>query len=117
MCIRDRCEPVIGPGGSPVGQLGAAGHPDPATRVSPSTPNRARFVAAASNEKSADFGLAADSGPHAAVPAAHQVPEFAFDLWSGGPVLGLPGRILLGGAGPGQLGLVATNTDGAPGPV
>src|SRR5665647_3147665 len=47
------CEPVIGPGGSPVGQLGAAGHPDPATRVSPSTPNRARFVAAASNEKSA----------------------------------------------------------------
>jgi len=49
------------------------------------------------------------------VPAAHQVPEFAFDLWSGGPVLGLPGRILLGGAGPGQLGLVATNTDGAPG--
>src|SRR5665811_1853003 len=49
------------------------------------------------------------------VPAAHQVPEFALDLWSGGPVLGPPGRILLGGTGPGQLGFVAADADGAPG--
>jgi len=32
----------------PLGQLGATAHAGPATRVSPSTPNRARFTAAAS---------------------------------------------------------------------
>src|ERR1035437_1205302 len=43
------------------------------------------------------------------------MPEFAFDLGSGGPVLGPPRRILLGGPGPGQLALVGADPDGAPG--
>ena len=37
----------------PLGQLGATAHPCPATRASPSTPNRARFTASASKAKSA----------------------------------------------------------------
>ena len=40
--------------------------------------------------------MTADPGPPPAVAAAHQMPEFALDLWPGGPVLGPPGRIRLG---------------------
>src|ERR1035437_9843586 len=43
------------------------------------------------------------------------MPEFAFDLWSGGPVLGLPGWVLLGSPGPGQLALVGADAQGASG--
>src|SRR5665811_1421657 len=64
---------------------------------------------------SPNLGLTADPGPPAAVPAAHQVPEFPFDLGSGGPVLGPPRRVLLGGPGPGQLAFVGADPDGAPG--
>ena len=58
---------------------------------------------------------AADPGSSSAVFAAHQVPELAFDLGSGGPVVGDPGRVGLPGPGVGQCLLVRADADRAPG--
>src|SRR5258707_1043740 len=65
-----------------------------------------------------DPGVAADAGAAAAVAAAHQVADLPLDLRPGGPVVGLPGRVGLAGAGGGQAGLVPADGDGAavPGP-
>jgi hypothetical protein len=59
--FRGCCEPLLGAAGPVLGpgvtltpvQLVATTHRGPDARVSPSTPNRARFVAAARSEKSA----------------------------------------------------------------
>jgi len=48
----------------------------------------------------------ADPGPSSAVPAAHQVADLAFDLGSGGGVVGLPAGVGLAGAGASQRFLV-----------
>src|SRR5574341_2498368 len=58
------------------------------------------------------LGPAPHPGAAAAVAAAHQMAEFAFDLGAGGRVVGAPGRIGLAGAGGGQQGLVRTDGDG-----
>ena len=54
-------------------------------------------------EVGGDLGGAAHSGAAPAVAAAHQVTDLAFDLRAGGPVVGDPGGVGLGGAGTGQL--------------
>ncbi len=54
-------------------------------------------------------------GTSAAVPVAHQMSHLAFDLRSCGAVVGAPGRIGLGGAGPCQLALVGADRDDAAG--
>src|ERR1700730_1380133 len=92
--------------------LAAGSHPVLATQVppwlaSPSTARRARVNAAASRATSAgDLDLAADRGSPSAVPAAHQVADFALDLGPGRPVAGLPARAGLAGAGPWELLLI-----------
>jgi hypothetical protein len=58
---------------------------------------------------------AADPGPPPAMAAAHQVPEFAFGLWAGGPVVGDPGRVGLPCSGIGECLLVGADADRAPG--
>ena len=72
-----------------MGQLGATAHRGPATRASPSTPNAPgsprQQVGRSRPRPWSDQGL---GGPPAAMPTAHQVPKLAFDLWSGGPVVG-----------------------------
>ena len=50
-------------------------------------------------EVGVDFGGAAHSCSSAAVAAAHQVSEFAFHFWAGGPVVAPPDRFLLAGHG------------------
>ena len=98
------------------GHAGATCQPWPVARRSPSAPRRARLTAAASREKSAATLVgAADSGAAPAVAAAHQVTDLAFHLGPGGPVVGDPGGIGLGGAGTGQLSLVGADRDGAAG--
>ena len=62
-----------------------------------------------------DLQPSPDSGSPTSVSAAHQVPDLALHLGSGGPVLGPPGRVGLGGAGPDQLGLAATDREPPPG--
>jgi hypothetical protein len=52
-----------------------------------------------------------DSSAAAAVAAAQQVGEFAFDLGSGGAVVGQPGGAALAGAGGGQGGLLGMDGD------
>jgi len=54
-------------------------------------------------EVGGDLGAAADPGTATAVAAAHQVPDFAFHLGPGAPVVGNPARITLPGAGRGKL--------------
>jgi hypothetical protein len=49
------------------------------------------------------------------VATAHQVSYLAFPFRPGGGVVGAPGRVGLGGAGPGQLLLVGAEGHGAPG--
>ena len=94
-------------------RLAILGH---AARRSPSTPSRARLTAAASREKSAaTLVRAANAGAAAAVAAPHQVGDLAFHLGSGGGVVGTPGGVGLGGAGPGQLLLVGADRDDAAG--
>jgi len=56
----------------------------------------------------------ADPGPSSAVPAAHQVADLAFDLGSGGGVVGLPAGVGLAGAGASQRFLVGADADAAP---
>ena len=51
-------------------------------------------------EVGVDFGSAADTGSASAVAATHQVAELAFDLGSGGPVVGLPVGVGVDGRGP-----------------
>ena len=46
--------------------------------------------------------------------AAHEVTELAFDLGSGGPVVGAPGGVGLPGPGSGERGLVDADPDRAP---
>jgi len=59
--------------------------------------------------------------PGGEVAVGHQVaararPQGAQpDLWSGGPVVGPPGGLGLGGAGPDEFSLVAADPDDAPG--
>src|ERR1700690_2206020 len=53
-----------------------------------------------------------EQGPAAAVAAAHQVGELAFDLGPGGPVAGFPVRVAL--TGPGQLLLTGAGVDAPP---
>ena len=65
-------------------------------------------------EVGVDFGSAADTGSASAVAATHQVAELAFDLGSGGPVVGLPVGIALAGAGLGERSFVPIDADRAP---
>src|SRR3990172_936710 len=60
-------------------------------------------------EVGVDFGFASDPGPAPSVFAAHEVPEFAFDLGSGGPVVGDPFGVGLLVAGVGEALLVAAD--------
>jgi hypothetical protein len=60
-----------------------------------------------------DFGSAADAGSASAVSSPHHVAELAFDLWAGGPVIGLPVGVGLTGAGPGERSRVGRDADGA----
>jgi hypothetical protein len=64
-------------------------------------------------EVSGDLDQSADAGAAAAVAAAHQVADLAFDLGPGGPVVRLPGRVSLGLPGGGQAGLVRADGDRA----
>lgn len=64
-------------------------------------------------EVGGDAVPAAYAGASAAVAAAHEVGDFAFDFGSGGPVVGLPGGILL--AGGGEVGFVVADGDAAAG--
>lgn len=57
-------------------------------------------------EVGGDLGLATHSGSPAAVSAAHEMAEFAFDFRAGGAVVGRPDGIVSEGAGLGELGLV-----------
>jgi hypothetical protein len=52
-------------------------------------------------EVGADAQGAAHAGAASAVAASDEVGQFAFDLGSGGLVVGLPARLLLPGAGGG----------------
>ena len=60
-----------------------------------------------------DFGPAADSCVAAAMAAAHEVAEFAFDFGSGGLVVGLPVWVGLALPGAGQDVFVGVDVDGA----
>src|ERR1019366_1889218 len=64
-------------------------------------------------EVGGDLDQPTDAGAAAAVAAAHQVADLAFDLGPGGPVAGLPRRVLLAGAGGGEAGLVRADGDRA----
>src|SRR5262249_45045230 len=64
-------------------------------------------------EVSGDTGLAAHAGAAAAVAAAHQVGDLAFDFRSGGAVVGSPGRIGLPGTGSRQMRFPAADGDTA----
>jgi hypothetical protein len=66
-------------------------------------------------EVGANLDGAANAGTAAAVATAHQVSYLAFPFRPGGGVVGAPGRVGLGGAGPGQLLLVGAEGHGAPG--
>ena len=66
-------------------------------------------------EVGGDLDRAADAGASAAVVTPHQMPDLAFDLGSGGAVVGLPGGVGLCRAGTGELGLLGGDRDGAPG--
>ena len=68
------------------------------------------------------FGVAADAGAAAAVPASHQVTDFPFNLRAGRGVVSRPCRVGLPRAGAGELLLVEADVDrpsvrgaGAPG--
>src|SRR5207237_8164181 len=63
------------------------------------------------SEVGVDLGFASHPGAAAAVFAAHQVGEFAFDLGAVGPVVGSPGRIGLALSGPGEDVFVAVHLD------
>ena len=62
-------------------------------------------------EVGVDFGLASDAGAASAVSSAHEVPEFAFDLGSGGAVVVSPERVGLSCSGSGEHGLVHVDRD------
>jgi hypothetical protein len=62
-------------------------------------------------EVGVDFGSAPDSGMAPAMPAAHQVTDFAFDFGTGGPIVGSPGGVLLLTTGISKTVLVTSDTD------
>ena len=53
----------------------------------------------------------AHAGAASAVPAAHQMSNFAFDFRAGGPVVGLPDGVTLTRPGRGQVGFPAADGD------
>jgi hypothetical protein len=57
------------------------------------------------------FGVAADAGAAAAVPASHQVTDLPFDLRAGRGVVSLPCQVALPRAGAGELLLVEADVD------
>jgi hypothetical protein len=57
--------------------------------------------------------LAADAGTAPAVASAGQVADLAFDLGSGGAIVGFPVRVVLPGSGAGELVFVGADVDGA----
>jgi hypothetical protein len=65
-------------------------------------------------EVGVDLAPAAYPCLSSAVSAAHQVAKLAFDLGTGGPIVGDPVGVLLLAAGVGETLLVATDTDRAP---
>jgi hypothetical protein len=96
------------------GQVGATTHLGPQARVSPSTPNRARWTAAASREKSAATLVCPRT--RARLPPCRRrirVADLGFHLWSGGSVVSPPRRVSLGSAGPDKVGLVDADPDPA----
>ena len=62
-------------------------------------------------EVCADAFAAVHAGAAAAVAAAHEVGEFAFDFGAGGPVVGLPDGVALADAGFGEVGFPAADGD------
>ena len=66
-------------------------------------------------EVGGDFGPSSHSCSSPAVASSHQVSELAFDLGSGGPVVGDPLGVLRLGAGFGQDRLMAADVDSAAG--
>ena len=89
-------------------------HPRSGVQATASTPRRARLAAAARRAKvGGDLGLAASPGAAPAVAAAHQVPDLAFHLGSGAPVVRDPARITLPVTGRGELPLVVADHDAA----
>ena len=81
------------------------GESEHSRRTGPGSPRRPAGRSRRRPSAVPGFGLASS------VSAAYQVPDLAFHLGSGGPVLGPSGRDGLGGAGPGQLGLAATDRE------
>src|SRR5665811_2614231 len=59
------------------------------------------------------FGSAPHPGTAAAVAAAHQMSDLAFDFGSGGPVVGSPFGVVLETTGIGETVLVTPDTDPA----
>src|ERR1019366_796139 len=57
----------------------------------------------------ADPGSASDTGSPAAVAAAHEMADLAFDLRAGGPVVGPPGRVALGRPSPHKRRLMGSD--------
>jgi hypothetical protein len=71
------------------------------------------LIVAASREKSAAIlSCSSDTGAAPAVAAADQAADLAFDLGSGGLVVGFPGRIVLAGTACGQSGFEPIQASG-----